>query len=106
MYYKPHTIQVKPQGEPEMDERGHPIFSDTTWRTEAMGRCDDSNIQELKDANGDVYRPSYHIVLEGHTTIKFGDEIRCINADGSVRGEGIVRNVKNLNYLNYSEIWV
>lgn len=106
MYYKPHTIQVKARTNPQMDDRGHPIFSAVEWEDAGVGRCDEANVQEITDANGNVFRPSYHIVIEGRTNIKCGDIIRCMNADGTERGGGEVKNVKNLNYLKYSEVWV
>lgn len=106
MYYKPHKIQVKVRREPSYDEKGHPIFAESEWEDSGVGRCDENSIQEMRDDNGLVYRPSYHIVIEGATSINVGDEIRCLRSDGTVRGEGKVKNVKNLNYLKYSEIWV
>lgn len=105
MIYKPHTIQVKTLESPRIDDKGHPVFEEQPWKDAGVGRCDDVSVGELTDDNGVVYRPSYHIVIEGHTDIRFGDEIRVMNGY-QLRAEGKVRNVKNLNYLSFSEIWL
>jgi len=106
MYYKPHTLRVKRNAESELDEYGRPIKQSQSWETLGCCRCDESNVNELTDDNGVVYRPTYHIVIEGGTDLRIGDVIQCVRKDGTIRGEGRVKNVKNLNYLKYSEIWV
>lgn len=106
MYYKPHTLQVKRNSEPELDEYGRPVEHSDSWETFGVGRCDESDIGEITDDNGVVYRPRYHVVIEGNNDLKIGDVFRALRKDGTIRGEGRVRNVKNLNYLKYSEIWV
>ena len=105
MMYAPHTLQKKVISEDTTDEYGHPVVGESTWVTVCQCRCDDNTTKEFKSENGTVYRPSYHIVSE-RNSIKADDEIRCLNSDGSVRGEGKVYVAKSNNYLNYSELWV
>lgn len=104
MMYAPHTLQLK-NSTGSTDEYGHPIVGVDTWVTVCQCRCDDNTTKEFKSENGTVYRPAYHIVSE-HNSIKENDDIRCLNANGSVRGEGKVYIVRNTNFLNYSELWV
>jgi hypothetical protein len=107
MMYAPHILQIKVNAEDAVDDNGHPIISDETeqWNTVCLCRCDDNDTKEFKTDNGGVYRPNYHIVSENNS-IKADDEIRCLDADGNVRGSGRVYSVKNTNYFNYTEIWV
>ena len=104
MIYAPHALWKKITTE-STDEWGHPIVGESTWVYICPCRCDDNTTKEFKSENGNVYRPSYHIVSP-RNTIKANDEIRCLNSDGSVRGEGKVYVAKSNNYLNYSELWV
>lgn len=105
MMYTPHTLQKKVTSDESTDEYGHPIAGVDTWVTVCQCRCDDNTTKEFKSENGTIYRPSYHIVSEPNQ-LKANDDIRCINADGYVRGEGKVYIVRNTNFLNYSELWV
>ena len=105
MIYAPHTLQKKVISEDTTDEYGHPVVGESTWVTVCQCRCDDNTTKEFKSENGTVYRPYYHIVSP-RNTIKANDDIRCLNSDGSVRGEGKVYVAKSNNYLNYSELWV
>ena len=105
MIYAPHTLQKKVVSEESTDEYGHPVVGESTWVNIGQCRCDDNTTKEFKSENGNVYRPSYHIVSP-RNTIKANDDIRCLNSDGSVRGEGKVYVAKSNNYLNYSELWV
>lgn len=105
MIYYPHTLQLK-SSTTSRDERGKPIKTPDSWTNIGPCRCDDNNTKEFKTEDGKVYRPSFHIVFSRNAPVKVGDEIQCVDASGSVRGSGKVFNVKNLNYLNYSEIWV
>lgn len=113
--YAPHTLQKKVISEETTDENGHPIAGVDTWITVCKCRCDDNTTKEFKTVNGDVYRPSYHIVGDGKLkriidgqTIKLqaNDEVRCLNPDSSVRGSGKIFIPKECNYFNNFEIWV
>ena len=68
-------------------------------------RCDDNATREFQSANGEVYRPNYHVVCEKCVDVKAGTEARCLDGD-SVRGEGKVYIAKRTNYFNYSELWL
>ena len=105
MMFSPHTLQKKVPSTETEDEYGHPVIGNDTWIDVCMCRCDDNTTKEFKKENGDVYRPSYHIVSDPNT-LKAGDEIRCLNKDGSIRGQGVVYIVKNTNLLSYTELWV
>ena len=107
MIYYPHTLQVLTEYESGTDDNGNPIESkDSEWVTVCNCRCDDNTTKEFKNTNGDVYRPSYHIVYENAELVKAGTEIRCLNADGSVRGSGKVYLPKMTNFFNYRELWI
>lgn len=105
MYYAPHTLQRRIE-QKIRDAHNRVVSVDPVWEDVCMCRCDDSGDREFRNENGELYRPKYHIVLDGkHREVKAGDYVRCL--DGiDVRGEGVVVNVKVLNYLNYSEAWV
>lgn len=105
MMYSPHILQVKSIVGGGEDDYGRPLPSKDVWADVCSCRCDDNTTKEFRSANGEVYRPSYHIVCEGNVTVQAGDEIRCMNAE-TIRGSGKVYLVKRLNVLNYSEIWV
>lgn len=89
------------------DEFGRPIIGTggERWVTLCRCRCDDNTTKEFKTANGEVYRPNYHVVCEMRVEVKAGTEVRCLDGD-SVRGEGKVYIVKNTNYFNNSELWL
>lgn len=108
MYYAPHTLQAKRLIPLENDELGRPIPGTgcETWVDVCRCRCDDNTTKEFRSENGNVFRPQYHVVCEGSHGLSAGDEVRCIEADGSVRGQGSIFIAKRLNYLSYSEIWM
>lgn len=106
MYYAPHTLYVKRASSIAMDEFGKPIASSAeAWEKVCACRCDDNTTQELVSENGQTYMSRYHVVYDKSSAIKEGDEIRCMNPDGSIRGAGKVGMVKSTNYLSYSELW-
>ena len=105
MYYAPHTLQVK-RTETSRDDYGRVMELSSDWETVGMCRCDDNTIQEFRDEVGKVFRPKYHIVADGKADVFAGDCVRCLNADGSVRGEVKIYNVKKLNVLKFTDIWV
>lgn len=107
MIFAPHILQVKQISPFQKDEFGRPI-PDTggeQWVTLCKCRCDDNTTKEFKSANGEVYRPNYHVVCEMRVEIKAGTEVRCLEGD-SVRGEGKVYISKRTNFFNYSELWM
>lgn len=105
MYYAPHTLQRKRVTE-DTDDYGRIVSTSDVWTDVCACRCDDNTNQEFSTAEGHVYRPKYHIVAEPTREVSCGDEVRVLNADGSVRGHGVVYNVKMLNVLPYTDIWV
>lgn len=107
MIFAPHILQVKVITPMKTDEFGRPIpgTGGESWKDVCRCRCDDNSTHKFSDANGQLYIPKYHIVCDGRTSVKAGDYIRCLDGD-SVRGEGEVYQVKVLNFLNYSELWV
>jgi hypothetical protein len=105
MIYCPHTLQIKSTTS-STDEFGKPIVGTDVWTTLCPCRCDDNSTKEFHSDNGGVYRPGYHVVCNGYLTVKADAEIRCLDNQGNVRGSGKVYMVKNLNFLNYSELWM
>ena len=105
MLYSPHTLYKKQVENIQTDALGKPISSKGEWVKIGECRCDDDTTQELVSENGQVYKSRYHVVYDLNHQIVEGDEIKCLNADGSLRGHGIVGRVQNTNYLRYSELW-
>lgn len=106
MIYAPHTLYKKQESPLHLDNLGKPIPSgESEWVRIDVCRCDDDATQELKSDNGQTYKSRYHVVYDRSNAIIEGDEIRCLNADGSIRGQGIVGMVKSTNRLGYSELW-
>ena len=106
MMYAPHILYKKQVGEIQTDATGKPIAPSKDW-VKIMGcRCDDDTTQKLTSSNGQVYKSRYHVVYDRNDVIVEGDEIRCLNADGSIRGEGIAGRVQRTNYMGYSELWM
>ena len=105
MIYSPHTLYKKKVGSISLDSLGKPVAPSEEWVKVGVCRCDDDTTQELVSENGQVYRSRYHVVYDQNSDVVEGDEIKCVNADGSTRGEGIVGRVQRTNYLRYSELW-
>lgn len=109
MYYAPHRLQKRVNAELESDGFGRPIVPDAgtdEWVDVCRCRCDHNRDTEIKKPDGTVVKPDYHIVCEGNRPgISTGDYVRCLEMDGSVRGEGYVINAHTLNYLPYAEIY-
>ena len=105
MIYAPHILYKKVVDKIKVDSYGKPFAPTEKWVAVGRCRCDDDTTQELRSDNGQVYRSRYHVVYDLSSTVVEGDEIRCVNADGSVRGEGVVGRVQSTNYLKYSELW-
>ena len=107
MIYAPHILQVKQVLPFQEDEFGHAIpgTGGEQWVTLCRCRCDDNTTKEFKSANGEVYRPDYHVVCEMRVDVKAGTEARCLEGD-YIRGEGKIYIPKKTNFFNYSELWL
>ena len=105
MLYSPHILYKKQVGKIQTDAHGKPIAPSEEWVKIGECRCDDDTTQELISENGQVYKSRYHVVYDLSYQIAEGDEIKCLNADGSQRGCGVVGRVQHTNYLRYSELW-
>ena len=106
MLYAPHTLYKKPKSKLKLDAHGRPVPTTAPeWELVGPCRCDDNTTQELKSENGQVYMSRYHVVYDKTDVVVEGDEIKCLDATGKVRGQGIVGMVKGTNYLSYSELW-
>lgn len=108
MYYAPHILQLKVVSAPDTDPYGRVVIGTggEHWQDICRCRCDDDTTEELVSDNAEVYRSRWHVVSERNGKIKAGDTIRCIERDGAVRGEGVVRIPKRTNYYAYEEYWV
>lgn len=104
MMYAPHILYKKTEVV-KMDELGKPLPYEVEWAKVGVCRCDDDSTQELTSENGQVYKSRYHVVYDRSQLVKEGDEVKCLNPDGSLRGHGVVGMVKSTNYLSYSELW-
>lgn len=133
MYYAPHILQKRVKPDLPEDEFGRLIppnniktfvvgeqlifldnhlyvdktpDGDVYWVNVCKCRCDHNRDAEIKKADGSIVKPDYHIVCEGkRPNIQVGDYVRCLESDGSVRGEGYVINAPTLNYLPYAEVY-
>lgn len=107
MIYSPHLLQKKVSSPLEEDEFGRiiPGSGQDSWEDVCLCRCDDNTTKEFTSPNGSVYRPNYHIVCEKQTSVKEGDEIRCMDGT-SERCMGKVYMAKLTNFFGYSEIWI
>lgn len=114
MFYTPHVLMVKQAPPIEYDEYGQALeYTEEQlqeWKVISPCRCDDTNIQEITDPVGHVFRPAYHIVAPSAILgkVKVGDTIKCVykhNTEAE-RGTGVVKNIKGLNCLDYAEIWI
>lgn len=104
MQYSPHTLQVYRRRETR-DGLNRVSGSEGTWETVAACRCDDNSARVAVSGNGTVFVPRYHIVAENNASVVNGDRVRCLRADGSVRGEGRAINVRSLNRLDYMDMY-
>ena len=109
MLYSPHLLFVRATPALRKDEYGRTIrpTDAAEWKCVGACRCDDANVTEITSDNGEAYRPSFHIVCDGDTDVKMGDNVRILQQSNmELRGEGIVRNITLCNYLNYKSIYV
>lgn len=131
MIYAPHMLLLKSDGIEARDEFGRIVVGrevdatksgllttsdgrtfllvgdvDTSeWKPISLCRCDDNTTKEIRNENGEVFRPAYHVVCDGRLNIKAGDEVRCMIGK-EIRGEGRVLIVKHTNYFGYTELWM
>ena len=56
--------------------------------------------------NGVLYDFKYKVVFDKPTKVDAGVEVRCLNLDGSIRGEGIAKSPLETNYFSYRVIWL
>ena len=101
--YAPHKLFVK-RVTITKDELNRTVGEETEWLPLGGCRCDDNTTIELKDDNGKVYVPKYHIVADKQD-VKAGDYVRVYEND-TLRGEGLVKSVIKTNYLGYMSLYV
>lgn len=107
MIFSPHILQIKTITPPVTNSYGDIITKGTeTWVNVCRCRCEDNTTKEFKSKNGEVYRPSYHIVTEKVVNMKAQTLIRCVDDKGNIRGEGNIYLPKDMNYFDYSELYV
>ena len=104
MYYAPHKLLVKKSSETR-DSLNRTVSVSGEWEEVGPCRCDDNSTQVVDNETGKAFIPHYHIVADKTTKISAGDRVRCLNQDGTIRGEGKVRNPRILNYLNYFDCY-
>lgn len=106
--YAPHTLYVKARRALLPDSLGRLVAAPAAeeWVLVGPCRCDDSGLREVVSANGEVFRPSYRVVLDRGGDVRAGDTLRVVNADGSTRGEGVARDVTFTNYLGYMTVLI
>ena len=56
--------------------------------------------------NGALYDFKYKVVFDKPSKVEAGAEIRCLNVDGSIRGEGVAKSPLETNYFSYRVIWL
>ena len=93
--------------EPERDPDGYEIpgTGGESWERVCRCKCYDRGADRAFTVNGTTYPYKYRIVTD-KVMIEAGEVVRVLNTDGSLRGEGIVINPMNTDYLNYGEIWL
>ena len=104
MYYAPHFLQVKKTRETR-DSLNRTVSVSGNWEDVGPCRCDDNTTQVVDNETGKAFIPKYHIVSDKTYMVDAGDMVRCLNADGSVRGTGKVKNPRILNCLNYFDCY-
>lgn len=109
MIYTPHTLQIKVVKPLDKDEFGRPIpgTGGESWVDVCKCRCDDISAEKKASINGVLYDYKYKVVFDKSSkAVAGGTEVRCLNQDGSIRGEGIAKSPVEKNYLPYREIWL
>lgn len=108
MFFSPHTLQVKVTVPSERDEYGRVLTSDNyEWKTLGKCRCDDVSAERKASTNGALYDFKYKVVFDKSICyVAENCDVRCLNADGTVRGKGTVKGPLETNYLGYRVIWL
>lgn len=88
----------------EMNEKELPEYE---WVEVCSCRCDHNATHETRREDGTICKPEFVIVADTNLPeVNIGDFIRCLEKDGTIRGEGEVINLQTLNYLPYAKIYV
>lgn len=107
MYFTPHTLQVRDRTLTR-DEYGRPLsLAEDQWRTVGPCRCDDVSAERDGGDNGVRYAFRFKVVYPREVErVGEGEEVRCLRADGSVRGQGTAKSPMETNYLSYRVLWL
>lgn len=108
MIFAPHILQVKVITEMERDEFGRPIpgTGGDSWQEVCKCRCDNLSADKKTSINGVLYDFKHKVVFDKQQKVEAGTEVRCLNFDGSIRGEGVVKSPLETNYFPYRVIWL
>lgn len=109
MYYQPHILQRRSQPREDKDEFGRPVIisDEDEWEDICRCRCDHNTDVEMTSMDGKRFQPEFHVVCNGpELKVAPGDYVRCLRADGTVKGEGTVLRPHSLNYLHYAEFYI
>ena len=108
MIYAPHILQKRITPLEQTDSTGKPVVVQTApeWVTVCRCRCDFASDDELVDDNGEMFRPTHHVVCEGNgIDIASGDYVRVMHGD-IIKASGRAKKPNKLNYLPYAEIYL
>lgn len=108
MIFAPHILQVKVITPMAKDEFGRPIpgTGGEYWQEVCKCRCDDVSAEKKVSINGALYDFKYKVVFDKPSKVEAGAEVRCLNTDGSIRGEGVAKSPLETNYFSYRVIWL
>ena len=108
MIFAPHILQVKVVTPMDKDEFGRPIpgTGGESWQDVCKCRCDDVSAEKKVSINGSLYDFKYKVVFDKPSKVEAGTEVRCLNPDGSIRGEGVAKSPLETNYFPYRQIWL
>jgi len=108
MLFTPHTLQIRDATAFSRDEFGRPSSAgEVGWRTIGICRCDDVGAERNTGENGAAYPFRYKVVYPRSLGfIAEGTEVRCLDAEGEVRGQGVVKSPMKTNFLSYRVIWL
>lgn len=107
MFYAPHILEKKVVKGPEYDADGYEIpgTGSESWVRVCRCKCYDQSADRVFTVNGTTYPYKYRVVTD-KVKIEAGTVVRILNADGSLRGGGIVINPMTTDYLNYGQLWL
>jgi len=109
MFFSPHTLQIKEYIPEKRDEYGRVIegTGGYEWKTLGKCRCDDVSAERKSAVNGALYDFKYKVVFDKSIGyVAENSDVRCLNQDGTVRGQGTVKGPMETNYLSYRTIWL